>query len=109
MRLFDTLQSEVDRILGIDWQLKDANVIPEAEEIVLANCAFKIEATFLYAYLADVMELAEKCTWETTAKIIRAYSDISARMIFDDGGTVRRAGSDSVMGIFSGKHPIHRQ
>src|SRR6185312_4130790 len=105
MTLLDTLQSEVDRILRIDWQLTDANVIPEAEEIALANGAFKIEATFLYADLADVIVLAEKCTWETTAKIIRAYLDISARMILADGGTVRRAGSHSVMGIFRGEAP----
>jgi uridylate cyclase len=105
MTLLDTLQSEVDAILGIDWQLRDANVIPEAEEIAPANGAFKIEATFLYADLADVLVLAEKCSWETTAKIIRAYLNISARMILADGGTVTRAGSHSVMGIFRGEAP----
>lgn len=105
MTLLDTLQSEVDGVLGIDWQLRDANVIPEAEEIAPANGAFKIEATFLYADLADVMMLAEKCSWETTAKIIRAYLKISARLILADGGTVRSAGSHSVIGIFNGATP----
>jgi len=105
MTLLDTLQSEVDRVLGIDWQLRDANVIPEAEEITPENGAFKIEATFLYADLADVMVLAEKCSWETTAKIIRAYLEISVRLILAHGGTVRSAGSHSVMGIFKGETP----
>ena len=107
MTLLDTLQSEVDRILRIDWQLSDGNVIPEAEDIALSNRAFKIEATFLYADLADVLVLAEKCSWETTAKIIRAYLEISARLILAHGGTVRSAGSHSVMGIFKVKHRIH--
>jgi adenylate cyclase len=105
MTLLDTLQSEVDGVLGIDWQLRDANVIPEAEEIAPANEAFKIEATFLYADLADVMMLAEKCSWETTAKIIRAYLKISVRLILAEGGTVRSAGSHSVMGIFNAETP----
>jgi len=105
MTLLDTLQSEVDTIFRIDWQLMDANVIPEAEEIAPANGAFKIEATFLYADLADVLVLAEKCSWETTAKIIRAYLDIADRLILAEGGTAGRAGSHSVMGIFSGEAP----
>jgi class 3 adenylate cyclase len=105
MTLLDTLQSEVDAVLGIDWQLRDANVIPEAEEVAPENGAFKIEATFLYADLADVMVLAEKCSWETTAKIIRAYLKISVRLILADGGTARSAGRHSVMGIFRGETP----
>ena len=105
MTLLDTLQSEVDTVLAIDWQLTDTNVLPEAREIALENGAFKIEATFLYADLADVMMLAEKCSWETTAKIIRAYLTIAARLILADGGTVRSAGSHSVMGIFNGETP----
>jgi adenylate cyclase len=105
MTLLATLQSEVYGVLGIDWELRDANLIPEAEEIAPANGAFKIEATFLYADLADVMMLVEKCSWETTAKIIRAYLQISARLILAEGGTARGAGSHSVMGIFNGETP----
>lgn len=105
MALLDTLQSEVDKILGMNWQLKDTNEIPESEEILLANEAFKIEATFLYADLAEVTLLAEKCSWEITAKIIRAYLDISARLILAHGGAVRNAGGHRVMGIFRGESP----
>src|SRR6185437_7493436 len=105
MALLDTLQSEVDKILGIDWQLKDANDIPASEKIELADGAFKIEATFLYADLAEASVLAEKCSWETSAKIIRAYLDISVRLILAHGGSVRSAGGHSVMGIFSGETP----
>ena len=105
MTLLDTLQSAVDEILGIDWQLRESNVIPESEEIALANGAARIEATFLYADLADVSVLAEKCSWEITAKIIRAYLDLSARLILAHGGTVRSAGGHSLMGIFRGETP----
>jgi class 3 adenylate cyclase len=105
MTLLDTIQSEVDKILGIDWQLKDANVIPEAEETELANGAFKIKATFLYAGLADVSLLTEKCSWETTAKIIRAYLDITVRLILAHGGAISSAGGHRVLGIFRGETP----
>ncbi|MEO9022751.1 MAG: hypothetical protein ABI290_11515 [Ginsengibacter sp.] len=105
MTLLDTLQTEVDNILGIDWQLREASEIPESEEIALANGAFKIQATFLYADLADVTVLAEKCSWGTTAKIIRAYLDISVRLILAHGGAVRSVRDHSVMGIFRGETP----
>lgn len=105
MTLLDILQSEVDRVLGIDWQPRDANVIPEPEEIAPANGAFKIEATFLYADLSEVITLVEKCSWETTAKIICAYLDISARLILAHGGAVRSGGNHSIMGIFRGETP----
>lgn len=103
--LNDTLQSEVDKTLGIDWELRDGNVIPETEEIVLTNGALKIEATFLYADLADAALLAEKCSWEITAKIIRAYLDTSVRLILAHGGAIRSAGGHRVMGIFRGETP----
>ncbi|MEO8853760.1 MAG: adenylate/guanylate cyclase domain-containing protein [Ginsengibacter sp.] len=105
MALLETLQLEVDKVLRIDWQIREENAIPESEEIAPANGAFKIEAAFLYADLADVTVLAEKCSWEITAKIIRAYLDISARLILAHGGAVRSAGGHRVMGIFRGESP----
>lgn len=103
--LNDTLQSEIDKALEISWKLRDGNTMPETEEIVLTNGALQIEATFLYADLANAALLAEKCSWEITAKIIRAYLNISVRLILAHGGAIANVGGHRVMGIFRGETP----
>ena len=105
MTLLDTLQSKVDKFLAIDWELKDENKIPKAEDVVLANGACKIEATFLYADLAGTTLLTEKCSWQITAKIIRAYLDIAVRLIEAHGGQISSTEGHRVMGVFKGETP----
>jgi adenylate cyclase len=105
MALVDTLTSEVETILEIKWDERSGNVIPETDDVALKNGAVKIEATFLYADLAGSSILAKTCPWQTTAKIIRAYLDISVRLIRAHNGEIRSFDGDRVMGIFKGKTP----
>lgn len=105
MALVDTLTSEVETILGIEWDERSGNVIPETDDVALKNGAVKIEATFLYADLAGSSILAKKCPWQTTAKIIRSYLDISVRLIRAHNGEIRSFDGDRVMGIFKGDTP----
>lgn len=105
MALVDTLTSEVETILEIKWDERSGNVIPETDDVALKNGSVKIEATFLYADLAGSSILAKKCPWQTTAKIIRAYLDISVRLIRAHNGEIRSFDGDRVMGIFKGNTP----
>jgi adenylate cyclase len=105
MALVDTLTSEVETILEIKWDERSGNVIPETDDVALKNGAVKIEATFLYADLAGSSILAKTCPWQTTAKIIRAYLDISVRLIRAHNGEIRSFDGDRVMGIFKGDTP----
>lgn len=105
MALIDTLTGEVEAILDTEWNVRDGNVIPESDAIVLKDGAVKIEATFLYADLAGSSALAKNCPWETTAKIIRAYLNCSVRLIKEYGGEIRSFDGDRVMGIFKGDTP----
>lgn len=105
MALVDTLTSEVETILEIEWDERSGNVIPETDDVALKNGAVKIEATFLYADLAGSSILAKTCPWQTTAKIIRAYLDISVRLIRAHNGEIRSFDGDRVMGIFKGDTP----
>jgi adenylate cyclase len=105
MALVDTLTSEVETILEIKWDERSGNVIPETDDVALKNGAVKIEATFLYADLAGSSILAKTCPWQTTAIIIRAYIDISVRLIRAHSGEIRSFDGDRVMGIFKGDTP----
>jgi class 3 adenylate cyclase len=105
MALIDTVKDEIESILSITWDERSGNVIPETTDVALKNGAVKIEATFLYADLAGSSVLANKCPWETTAKIIRTYLDIAVRIIRHHGGEIRSFDGDRVMGIFKGDSP----
>ena len=105
MALIDILTSEVDSILDIDWDERSGNIVPDTNDVTLKNGAVKVEATFLYADLAGSSILAKKCPWKTTAKIIRAYLDVSVRLIRAYNGEVRSFDGDRVMGIFKGDTP----
>jgi len=98
----EQLTSETNDLLSTNWDVRDANVIPESETVALQDGAAKIAATFLYADLAASSRLAEVCPWETTAKIIRTYLNYSIRLIRAWGGEIRSFDGDRVMGVFMG-------
>jgi adenylate cyclase len=99
----DKLDGYVDDTFGITWEVRDGQVVPETDDVVLKNGSVKVDAVFLYADLAGSSHIAEVCPWETTAKIIRAYLDISTRLIRAWGGHVRSFDGDRVMGVFMGE------
>lgn len=100
MAIIDTITDDVDNILSTKWDERTGSIIPETTDVTLKNGAVKIEATFLYADLGGSSILADKCPWETTAKIIRLYLDIAVRLIKHNGGEIRSFDGDRVMGIF---------
>lgn len=105
MELIDTLTSEINNHLGNEWKPKDDNSIQVTDSSISANEVIKLKATFLLADLADSTVLAEKCSWEIAANIIRAYLHISDHLIREHGGIVRSFGGGKVMGIFTGETP----
>lgn len=100
MTWVDDLTTETERLLNTQWDVRNGTVVPEAEDVALKEGAVKVDATFLYADLAGSSKLAQVCPWETTAKIIRAYLNISTRLIRAYGGHIRSFDGDRVMGVF---------
>jgi adenylate cyclase len=100
------LSDSIDAILDTTWDERDGLVVPESEKVVLADGAVKIEASFLYADLAGSSVLARLCPWETTAKIVRAYLDVSTRLIRAYRGEIRSFDGDRVMGVFMGTEGV---
>jgi adenylate cyclase len=96
------LEKIVDDTLDIEWNVRDGQVIPSTDSVILKDGAVKIDATFLYADLAATSYLTRLCPWETTAKIIRAYLDCCVRIIKSWGGEIRSFDGDRVMGVFIG-------
>ena len=62
MALNDDLQKEVATIFRSVWERRDGLVVPSDDSIKLGNDAVEIEATVLYADLADSTKLVDRHT-----------------------------------------------
>ena len=54
----DELTAAVNSIVKTGWDLRAGQVFPESEDTTLGNSGVTLEATVLYADLADSTELA---------------------------------------------------
>jgi adenylate cyclase len=96
------LTTAVDSIVRARWELRAGQVIPETEDITLGNSGVTLEATVLYADLADSTELA-LYDQEIAAEVCKAYLVGTTRLIKAAGGEIRSFDGDRVMGVFMGK------
>lgn len=102
MAIAETLEEDIDSVLSQTWDIRDGQVVPETEDVVLAGGGVKLDATMLYADLADSTDLA---MWDrrVAARIFKAFLACSSRLIRHKGGSVRSFDGDRVMGVFVGK------
>ena len=56
MAIIDDLTDETREIVAAAWDRRNGDVVPEPEDLSLENEAVDLEATFLYADLADSTE-----------------------------------------------------
>ena len=73
MALSDDLLNEVQTIISTPWDKRDGRKIPETEDVALAGGAVEIDATFLYADLADSSKMAKELDRRIAAKIIKSF------------------------------------
>ena len=97
----DELAKEADSIIRSSWDLRD--VIPETKDLTLSNSGVKIQATTLYADLADSTELA-LYDQEIAAEVSKSHLLGTTRIIKATGGQIRSFDGDRVMGVFIGNH-----
>ena len=95
------LADSVDSIIKAAWDLKDGQVIPETQDLTLGNAGRKLDATTLYADLADSTELAIY-DQEIAAEVYKSYLLGTTKIIKAQGGEIRSFDGDRVMGVFIG-------
>ena len=103
MAIRDDILSEISTIIGTQWQKRVGRQVPSSSVVALAGGAVEIEATFLYADLADSSKMANYFDQRITAKIIKSFLATSTRLIKANGGEIRSFDGDRVMGIFIGE------
>lgn len=102
MALSDDLAGEVQTIISTTWDKRDGRKIPGTEEVALAGGAVEINATFLYADLANSSRMAKELDRRIAAKIIKSFLYCASRLITARGGKIVSFDGDRVMGVFYG-------
>ncbi len=102
MALVDELTTDVDNILNKEWDIRDGQVVPKTEDVTLAGGAVRLNATILYADLADSTELAMNYDSRVAAKVCKSFLTCCSRIIRARGGEIRSFDGDRVMGVFVG-------
>src|ERR1044072_6999582 len=102
MALKDDLSTDVETILRQEWSIREGQVVPKTEDVALAGGAVKLNATILYADLADSTELAMQYDRRVAAKVFKSFLSCCSRIIRAYNGDIRSFDGDRVMGVFFG-------
>ena len=102
MAVLDDLNSDINTICVSPWNLRDGQKVPTTETVALSGGAVELEATFLYADLANSSKMSEEYDRRVAAKVMKSFLATSCRLIKSCQGQIVSFDGDRVMGIFLG-------
>lgn len=104
MALSDDLKSDVQTIIATRWTLRKGQKFPSTNDVTLAGGAVELDATFLYADLADSSKIAKEFDRRIAAKIMKSFLATTTRVIRHCGGAIVSFDGDRVLGVFVGDY-----
>lgn len=96
------LESRVSTIFKTVWTERNGQVVPAPEDLALGNDAVKLEATVLYADLAESTAMVNQKTKTFAAEVYKSFLHCAGRIITSHGGVITSYDGDRVMGVFIG-------
>lgn len=102
MALSDDLSSDVQGIIDRLWNTRKGQKVPSSTDVALAGGAVELDATFLYADLANSSKMAKELDRRVAAKILKAFLATTARLVRHHGGTIVSFDGDRILGVFIG-------
>ena len=103
MALADILKSDVQTIVATQWKLRKGQIVPSTNNVLLAGGAVELDATFLYADLANSSKVAKELDRRVAAKIMKSFLATTAKVIRNCGGAIVSFDGDRVLGVFVGE------
>lgn len=100
MSLVDDITTEVRQIFARQWSQRDGQTVPDPEDLKLGNDAVNLDATVLYADLAESTSLVTAETHTFAAEVYKAYLKSACRVIRSNGGEITAFDGDRVMAVF---------
>lgn len=109
MALSDDLTAEVSRLFKSEWNFTKGRVVPTSDtSITFKNDGSQINATVLYADLADSTILVDtKPDW-FAAEIYKAFLACAGKIIKAEGGEITAYDGDRVMAVYIGADQYDR-
>jgi class 3 adenylate cyclase len=102
MAIAQDLIAVVDEVLSTRWSTRQSNVVPDSEDLALTNDAVTLDATVLYADLADSTHLVDIYTAEFAAEIYKCYLHCAAKVVTSEGGVITAYDGDRLMAVYLG-------
>ena len=102
MGLTDELEKHVSAVYRERWEEREGNVVPDDNSLTLVNDAVKLNATVLYADLADSTELVDGHAPFFSAEIYKTFLHCAAKIIRSEDGAITAYDGDRVMAVFIG-------
>ncbi|WP_343618991.1 adenylate/guanylate cyclase domain-containing protein [Ralstonia sp.] len=102
MTLKADLKAEVYKIVRSVWSTRNGVVIPDDQSVTLGNDAVEIDATVLYADLADSTDMVNKYTPGFAAEVYKAFLHCCAKIIRSEGGEITAYDGDRIMAVYLG-------
>jgi class 3 adenylate cyclase len=97
------IREEVAAIFATKWDQRAGQVVPDSNGVKLGNDAVNLNATVLYADLADSTELVNGYKAFFAAEVYKSYLLTACRIIRDEGGEITAFDGDRVMAVFLGE------
>jgi class 3 adenylate cyclase len=101
-----TLKTDLEDIVRdyfqYQWTTRNGQVVPNDTSVTLGNDGINLDATILYADLADSTDLVQDYIPEFAAEIYKAYLTCAARVIRSEGGTITAYDGDRIMAVYLG-------
>lgn len=103
MKSHDEIQAEIEQILKTKWVQREGRTVPEYSDIQLGNDAVQLEATVLYADMADSTGLVTGYKDWFAAEVYKAYLKGACEIIKNNSGTITAFDGDRVMAVYIGE------
>ena len=102
MSLSANIKTDIQTIIDTGWSLRKGKKVPKTDDVKLAGGSVELDATFMYADLANSSKMSKELDRRVAAKIMKSFLSTTCRLIRSQGGTIVSFDGDRVMGIFIG-------
>ena len=104
MSLSNDLSNDVTNIIYTKWNVRKGQKVPSSADVALAGGAVEVDATFLYADLANSSKMAKELDRRVAAKILKSFLAATARLVRERNGIIVSFDGDRIMGVFMGDY-----
>ena len=98
------IRNSVKKYMEGNWDVRQANTVPEDSTLTLTGRVAKLDATVLYADMGASSKLVDEVKQRVAGKTYQAFLHSLASIIHSNGGEITAYDGDRVMGIFIGNN-----